>query len=444
MPRCLFWFLTDDKIKLDSSTIMATLLKEVKLIMTEVGTNNNNKWWTGQLFDDGTVKATWGRVGYDGDSGEWQGGQSYLDKKIKEKLKKGYTELKTVGNVTASQGSGASVKDADLHSIAKTQLIKSSNPTLERLIKRFVDANVHKITSSTQITYNSSTGLFATPLGIVTMEGLTDARNLLAELAPRVRNRRFGADADALLSKYLRLIPQHLGMGRFSTETVIPDDNAIQKQNDLIDSLESSYQAMQNTPALKADGKKAAEQVFQVDLDVLTDFAERARLENFFEKSKKRMHGYDNIRVKEIFKVGIHDMDRAYELSLKPNQEVFHGTSQANCLSILKSGLKVSPPSTAAIAGKMFGNGIYGAINSTKSLGYTFGRWGQGGTGDAGWLFICEFAMGKTEVVYNSKSSGASRGYDSIWAKAGQALHNDELIVYRNGQVKIKYLLECK
>ena len=395
------------------------------------------------MFDDGTVKATWGRVGYSGDSGEWQGGDSYLEKKLREKLKKGYTELKTVGSVTASQGSGQVVRNSDLHAIAKTQLIKSSNPTLERLIKRFVDANVHKITSSTQITYNSTTGLFATPLGIVTMEGLTEARDLLADMAPKIRKGQFSSELDALLSKYLRLIPQHLGMGKFNAHSVIPDDNAIQKQNDLIDSLESSYQALQSTPTpTSTASKKATEQVFKVDLDVLTDMPERARLDRFFERSKKRMHGYDNVRVREIFKVTIHDMDKAFERNTKPIHEVFHGTSQANCLSILKSGLKISPPSTAAIAGKMFGNGIYGAINSTKSLGYTYGRWGQGGTGDAGWLFICDFAMGR--IYSTTNSCNPQRGFDSVWAKAGYSLHNDELIVYRNSQVNIKYLLECK
>lgn len=422
---------------------MATLVKEIKLIKSEVE-SNNNKWWTGMLYDDGTVKATWGRVGYAGDEGEWPGGQSYLDKKVKEKIKKGYTEVKTVGNVIADKDSGDVVKNRDLHEIAKTQLIKSSNPTLEKLIKRFVEANVHKITANTQITYNSSTGLFATPLGVVTMEGLTEARDLLANIAPIVRARKFGTDADKLLSKYLRLIPQNLGMGRFSTQTVIPDDNALQKQMDLIDSLESSYQAMSSQPATPNAPTKKQEEVFKVDLDVLIDNAERNRLERFFESSKKRMHGYDNVRVREIFLVNIHEMTNHYENKTTPNQEVFHGTSQANCLSILKSGLKTSPPSTAAIAGKMFGNGIYGAINSTKSLGYSYGRWGQGGVGDSGWLFICEFAMGKAQVVYNSKSNGADRGYDSIWAKAGQALANDELIVFRNSQVKIKYLLECK
>lgn len=423
---------------------MATLVKEVRLIMTEcTDGRNNNKFWHGKLFDDGTVKAEWGRVGAAGDSGEWQGGQSYLDKKVREKIKKGYTEQKTIGDVQASAGSGAVVKNSDLHAIAKAQIIKSSSPVLDRLIDRFVQANVHKITSSTQITYNSATGLFATPLGIVTMDGLTEARNLLAQLAPKIRARRFGADADALLCKYLRLIPQDLGMRRFSTETVIPDDNAVQKQNDLIDSLESSYQAMQTAPPPAAgQPAKKVETVFKVDLDVLTDAAERKRLNDYFEHSKKRQHGYDNVRVREFFKVTIHDMANAYEHKTTPHKEVFHGTSQANCLSILKSGLKVSPPSTAAIAGKMFGNGIYGAINSTKSLGYTYGRWGQGGVGDSGWLFICDFAMGRTYSTQSSCDKPA--GYDSVWAKAGYSLNNDELIVYRNGQVNIKYLLECK
>jgi len=422
---------------------MPTLIKEIRLIKTEVG-ENANKWWTGQLFDDDTVKANWGRVGYSGDSGEWSGGQSYLDKKVREKIKKGYTELKTVSEATSSLNSGVAVRNSDLHSIAKAQIIKSSNPTLERLIKRFVEANVHKITSSTQITYNSTTGLFATPLGIVTMEGLTEARDLLAKLAPRVRSRKFGTDADALLSKYLRLIPQHLGMGRFSTETVIPDDNALDKQQNLIDSLESSYQALQTIPVTLTLDNKPQEQVFKVDLDVLTDQAERTRLDRCFETSKKRMHGYDNVRVREIFKVTIHDMTNSFNKSLGNIEETYHGTSQANCLSILKCGLKMSPPSTVAIAGALFGPGIYGAKNSTKSLGYSLGRWGQGGVGDSAWLFVCLFAMGRT---YSTTAYGCSRpgGYDSIWAKASSSgLKNDELIVAKNNQCDVKYLLECK
>lgn len=431
---------------------MANLIKEVRLIKAENGIDpktgkliNSYKYWIGKLYDDESWTAEWGRVGCENpESGTWNGAKKF-ESKVREKLslKKGYSLQKTIGEATASSGSAIVVKDSDLHAVAKAQLIKSSNPILERLISRFVQANVHKITSSTQITYNSTTGLFTTPLGIVTMDGLITARDLLAKLAPRVRSHKFGIDTDKILCDYLRIIPQALGMKRFSTETVIPDDNALQKQNDLIDSLESSYQATLVAPAPKAGTlAKAQEQVFKVDLDVLSDQSERTRLERFFETSKKHQHGYDNVRVREIFKVTIHDMANGFETKTTPIREVFHGTSQANCLSILKSGLKVSPPSTAAIAGKMFGNGIYGAINSTKSLGYTFNRWGQGGVGDAGWLFICDFAMGR---VYTTQSGcNQPSGHDSVWAKAGYNLNNDELIVYRNTQVTIKYLLECK
>lgn len=421
---------------------MRNIVKKYELILTEV-ISNNNKFWRGLLYDDGTGASEYGRVGYNAQTCEYPS-HAVVEKKMSEKIRKGYTEVKTVGNAVAAKGSGDVVKNRDLHEIAKTQLIKSSNPTLEKLIKRFVEANVHKITANTQITYNSSTGLFATPLGVVTMDGLTEARDLLANLAPIVRKGNFSGDADKLLSKYLRLIPQNLGMGRFSTQTVIPDDNALQKQMDLIDSLESSYQAMSTQPATPNIPAKKQEEVFKVDLDVLTDTAERNRLERFFEASKKRMHGYDNVRVREIFLVNIHEMTNHYESKTTPHQEVFHGTSGANCLSILKGGLKVSPPSTAAIAGKLYGNGVYGSTCSSKSIGYTFGRWVSGSGIDYGYLFICDFAMGN---IFYPKTYKASKpnGYDSIWAKPeNTGLHNDELIVYRNNQVKIKYLLEIK
>ena len=429
---------------------MATLTKEVRLIMAENGIDpdtgkprNNYKYWNAKLYDDGNWTAEWGRVGCENpDSGTWNESNKTMDSVVRSKIKKGYSHQKTIGEAVAQGGSGSVVKNTDLHAIARAQLLKSSSPVLDRLIKRFVDANVHKITSSTQITYNSTTGLFTTPLGIVTMEGLTDARDLLAKLAPKVRSRKFGPDADAILCQYLRIIPQALGMKRYTTETVIPDDNAIQKQNDLIDSLESSYQAMTSAPTTTATPAKKQETVFQVDLDVLSDANERRRLEQYFENSKKRQHGYDTVRVREIFKVTIHDMANAFESKTTPIKEVFHGTSVANTLSILKSGLKVSPPSTAAIAGKMFGSGIYGAISSTKSLGYTFGRWGQSSSGDNGYLFVCDFAMGR---IYTTQSScDKPSGHDSVWAKAGYSLANDELIVFRNSQANIKYLLECK
>ena len=284
--------------------------------------------------------------------------------------------------------------------------------------------------------------MFSTPLGVVSIENIIEARDLLAKLAIKIRNNVFDDSTDTILSRYLRLIPQNIGMKKFSSKSLLPDDNAIQKQNNLIDALESSYQTSVSAPATNTINNTPQEQVFDLDFDVLSDKSECNRLNEFFEKSKKAMHGYDNIHIRNFYKVNIHSMTNAFECKSTPVKEVFHGTSQSNCLSILKSGLKISPPSTAAIAGKMMGNGIYGAINSTKSLGYTYGRWGQGGVGESGRLFICDFAMVKIYESYTA--TDLPRGYDSVWAKAGHTLRNDELVVYRNTQCKIKYLLECK
>ena len=137
---------------------------------------------------------------------------------------------------------------------------------------------------------------------------------------------------------------------RFNVRNILPDISAVQKQGDILDSLEASYQAISQGKAASKDAPKTnkpIEQVFKVDLDVETG-PEASRLERWFETSKKTQHGYDRIKVRNVFKIKIHDMDTAF-VSDNP-KEVFHGTSEANCLSILKSGIRTSPPSTAAIA----------------------------------------------------------------------------------------------
>ncbi len=406
---------------------------------------NMNRWWEIELHDNDDVFTRFARVGNNPQEAPFPGaGRRKFESEIRKKLKKGYTEPKLVNaGETISKSYGAS----ELHSLATSQLVKSSNPILENLVNRFVQTNIHKITENTQITYNSDTGLFSTPLGIVTTEGIGEARTTLADIAKILRENNFSfwsnfsSELPTLVGQYLRTIPQKVGR-KLVIEDLFPDEDAIQKQNDLLDSLQSSYDSLQSTKVVKSDSGKVIETVFKVDLDVLSDERERDRIIKYYESSKKAMHNYDRIKVREIFQVKIHDMNDNFNSTLKPIKEVFHGTSQANCLSILKSGLKVSPPSTAAIAGKAFGNGIYGAINSTKSLGYTYGRWGQGRYGDVGWLFVCDFAMGK---IQDAKiSSRLQSGYDSLWAKAGDRFYNDELIVYKNNQVNIKYLLECK
>lgn len=421
---------------------MSSIVESKKFIWSEVETNHN-KFWEIILYDNNDVKTNWARVGNDPQSKTFSGaGKSFMEKKIREKLSKGYSEARIISTENTGSMSTPMVAVNNLHEIAKSQLLKSTkSPVLDKLIERLVKSNVHRITSSTNIVLNDATGLFQTPLGIVTPDAIIEARTILADTIPFVKKGNYGIDLNKLVGKYLRLIPQNIGM-KFNVQSILPNVDAIQKQGDILDSLEASYKAITSSKKSTDTTKTADEQVFKVELDVETG-RDAGRLERWFENSKKSQHGYNSIKVKNVFKVRIDEMSSAFHSD--NITEVFHGTSEANCLSILKSGLKTSPPSTAAIAGKMWGSGVYGAINSSKSLGYTYGRWGQS-SGESGWLFICQFSMGK--VHYPKGYGNCNRppsGHDSVWATVSNTgLNHDELIVYQNNRVNVTHLIECK
>ncbi len=417
---------------------MPNVIEEKNLIFAEVG-QNSNKFYRLQLLDDDSILAVYGRVGITEQRTSYTGGRTFFEKQIRAKLKKGYTELKVVSGGSAVTTS--TVANGDLGAIAKRQILKTSNPELDKLIDRLVKANIHKITSSTSLTYNNTTGLFQSPLGVVLPEAISDARNLLVTIKQRVEKGDYkSAEFITAVNGYLRLIPTRAGM-RLRPEVIFPDDAAIQAQGDILDSLEASYKALQRpTPSSSSQND---EKVFDVELDILNDDSERQRISKWFHSSNHRIHGYGSVKIANFFKVKIKNNWDNFASSLGNVTEVFHSTSESNLLSILKSGLKVSPPSTTYLSGAMFDRGHYGAIDSSKSLQYTFGRFG-GRVGESGWTFVAEFAMGNTFFI-KTYGGTLAKGYDSIWAKANlTGLRFDELIVPTDRQCRLKYLLEVK
>lgn len=420
---------------------MATIIEEISLVMSDCD-SNHNKVWHGYLFDDNSVKTEWGRIGLGFQSKIFpSGGKRFLDKKKDEKLKKGYVVLQTVKTDGPNVSSQKAIAKTELAKIALSQ-IKRGNGELDKLIERLVSYNIHSILANTAITYNSDTGLFSTPLGIVTPEGIKSAREILEELAKMLRNQELSEKFTAHVNKYLMLIPKSLGMGKFKAVDLFPNMDEIQKQNDILDSLESSYKALTTQPAVEKKNEEV-EKIFNVELDILQDTIERERIIKKYSDSNKPMHGYQHIKIKEIYKIKITD---TFNSKVGNIVEVYHGSNCANILSVLKSGLKCSPPNTAAVAGKLYGGGTYGSETASKSLGYTaLNRWGNGGNG-AIFMFICDFAMGNAFYPKTFGISGISKEYDSCWAlpKNVPSLRNDELIVYKDSQIRIKYLLELE
>jgi poly [ADP-ribose] polymerase 2/3/4 len=412
---------------------MAEAVKEFKAIYTDI-IANNNKFWYGYCLADGSGYSEWGRVGLTATRTNFPS-HHIVEKKYNEKLRKGYEPLKVIktGEVKTTQVS-------NLKEVAKKQ-IKLSDPLLVKLVDELVSINIHNITSNTTIKYDVDSGLFSTPLGLVEKEGIDEARNLLLEINDLVKKEDYKTvKAQKAFNKYLKIIPQDLGM-KLDIRNLFPDSDAIKKQSDILDSLEVSLKSTLSPKAEKT--QITEEQIFNVEIGYLppTD-PEYLRICKYYNGTNRAVHGYTQIKVNNIFKVALQSNLDKYK-PLSNVVEVFHGTSGANCLSILKSGLRAIPPSTAAVCGAMFGPGVYGATDSSKSLQYTAGRFGGKNTGKC-YMFLCDFAMGKHYEPHTYGSVHRPAGYDSIWAKAkNTGLRFDELIVPDN-QVKIKYLIELK
>jgi poly [ADP-ribose] polymerase len=119
-------------------------------------------------------------------------------------------------------------------------------------------------------------------------------------------------------------------------------------------------------------------------------------------------------------------------------------------IGITTKGLLIRP-SGVIHAGSMYGDGIYWATNSTKSINYCDVKgsyWAQGANQTA-YLFLADVAYGNQQIaggsyMYTKKNIAPNH---SVWAKAGAgAVYNDELITYTatgpGQQHNIRYIIE--
>ncbi len=128
----------------------------------------------------------------------------------------------------------------------------------------------------------------------------------------------------------------------------------------------------------------------------------------------------------------------------------FHGSKNQNYLGLLSEGPLLNPD--APITGKMFGYGIYLAPRAKKSINYTDisgSVWAKGKKHRA-YLAVYKTAYNNAKDIYTWTSS--MTGYrasnifpnDAVFAHKGSSLINDEVIIYREEQLTIQYLIELQ
>jgi poly [ADP-ribose] polymerase len=322
----------------------------------------------------------------------------------------------------------------------------SSDPRVSRLLDQLVKENIHNITQNTSIKFTA--GGYATELGPVTPQHVARAREALQAVNKLIG--KDGADADdqrvqKANSAYFSLIPKPFSM-KISSEDMILTSDAVVREFDILDQLETGVKM--GAAMTGSTGQRLT--ALGTDIEWLEDLDEVKRIKAYVRGSKAGNHRSTDVwdyDVVSIYRVKLPAERARYEGTVKRYgnvQEVFHGSANANLLSILKGGL-IIPPSTAGhVTGRLNGAALYGAIQSTKSLNYSTGFWGgKRSSFQNAFLFLADFAMGRTFETTSSTPNGAPRGYDSVWAKPGY-LHNHELMVYSLEQCTLKYLVEMR
>lgn len=424
------------------------VLETATLTLTNIS-GNNNKFWKYTVHDDGNVVFEWGRIGYAGDSttknfGSHDRGLQAAHTKMRSKEAKGYVKQDVI-----ETGKSVSVApSATLESVAVSQ-IGSNSSVVGDLIKQLAKMNVHEILSSTTMTYNVDTGLFSTPIGIVSSNSIVSARKLLTSMSDFILAKKFDdSKYHEMLQQYLTFIPQNVGM-RIRPDQLYTSDEDILKQNSILDSLEASLLTANTQPATPVVETETPEipKIFNLSINLVEDQSIIDRIIKKFKSTLHRGHSSSSYKVFRVYEVVMPDTKARFEpvaKNLGNVQEYWHGTQIANVLSILKQGLVIPRSNAPHVCGRMFGDGLYFSDQSTKSLNYATGYWHGGkGKGNNCFMFLADVAMGKSYTPSRASSNLPMKGYDSTYAIGGKSgVQNNEMIVYNVNQANLTYLVE--
>lgn len=417
---------------------------------------NCNKFYDMTLDASGQIIAKYGRVGQSGQKKIYPGGEAKFNSLLRAKMKKGYREAEIEGKTDSESNVVAKGNAID---VALEQIVYDDDESKE-LIKRIASANIHNIVGNTNITYDEKDGLFKTPLGIVKKNAVLKAMGFLDEikniLDKNVLSVKDEERLDYLNTEYFYLIPNKVKNAREKRFLVYSEENW-KKQKHVCTSLLDTLELLEELKSGKKELKEEAEKndlpkIFDVNIKHVKDKAILDGIINMYEKSKNDMHGHrvKNSKVLNVYRVSLGSQQKAFEKAEKEIGNVhllWHGTRVANALSIMSKGLLMPKSSPGQKAGAMFGDGLYFANQSSKSLQYCDGLFWASGTSskDKIYMFLASVAVGKSQTPTGMTRKKPAQGYDSYWAKAGKSgVRNDEIIVFKPEQVRLDYLLEIK
>ena len=402
-----------------------------KYLVMVTASANNNKYYKMTPHGD-TWTAEYGRVGSTAQKRDYP--ISQWSSKYNEKIRKGYTDQSDL------------VEDLiQVEKPIKSEYKDIENKVIAEIVERLQSMARKAISDNYTISSNK-----------VTQAMIDEAQNVLTSLIVIPDLKYFN---DTLL-KLFTVIPRKMSDVKSHLAKSAQDfSNIIQKEQDLLDVMKGQVvqkqvidEAVETTPQSENTILEHLGLEFE-ECDANDIALIKMQLGSCVDKFRRAWR-VKNLKTQKKFDEFVRDNN------ITETKLLFHGSRNENWWSIINSGL-VLKPTNAVITGKLYGYGIYFAPKAQKSLGYTSlsGSYWARGNSDSGFMALMNVAYGTPYDVYDFNSKYYDMNYENLQkfksganclhAHAGaslgySSLKNDEIVVYKEDQCTIKYLVELR
>lgn len=388
---------------------------------------NNNKYYK-QIPHGDSWTAEYGRVGSNPQRREYS--MSQWESKYNEKIRKGYVDQSDL------------VEDLiQADKPKKSEYREIENKVIAEIVERLQSMARKAISDNYTISSNK-----------VTQAMIDEAQDILTSLINIDDVESF----NETLLKLFTTIPRKMGnVQSYLSKSKDDFSDIIQKEQDLLDVMKGQVVQKQIIDESVNENSEQKENTILEQLGLVFEECDKkdiAIIKDALGSCSDKF--YKAWRVKNIKTQRRYD-DFVKENNIKNTKLLFHGSRNENWWSIINSGL-VLKPTNAVITGKMFGYGIYYAPKARKSLGYTSlsGSYWARGNSSSGFMALMDVAYGKPYDVYSfdskyydfnyEKLQQVCKGANCLHAHEGSMLRNDEIVIYKEEQCTIRYLIELR
>jgi len=458
----------------------------------------SNKFYKAQIFDLGgsfKVVFNYGRVGQAGQTQEVVCGslvlaKKTLEKKVNEKIAKGYTRIEMRSDqdeLTKAQAKGVVVGAPK----TKTVRTREFHPEVEDFLKIVYGSTGAAVAAGLSSTAGASKDA---PLGNLSDKQLDKGADILDEVDKLLK----GATKPAkdklvdLTNEFLSNIPRNIDHarkgGRLNLDAILLNsDDRLKEQRTFIGLLRDAF--LQKAVFAEAAAQDDPTEVWYDGLKCDIEFVDPKsdyykHVKNLFDKgqSPKNSNFHGRLKVGRVWKVEQQGRKPAFDayaaaITAKPGATGlvpgWHGTRTENIMGICKTGLLMPEnlPKGVHITGRAFGLGIYhtpcwpdsgdntavdeqgqkytrhnGALKSMNYSSLRGAFYHTGNTADRGYMFLEDLALGVPELALQAcfNKPRPETGCDYIYARSHKhaSLANDEVVTFSENASRRAAVLE--